>query len=97
MSSDGKSKNDEGSLGATPRKYFLPKELENATPEMIWEWWQKRGQQESLLKNAIVSAKVQSRNLPQNSLIPTYRTAATVVQVQSNTASYRLLLLFRRI
>ena len=60
MSSDGKSKNDEGSLGAIPRKYFLPKELENATPEKIWEWWQKRGQQESLLKNAIVSAKVQS-------------------------------------
>jgi hypothetical protein len=71
VSSDLKSKNDEGSLGATPRKYFLPKELENATPEMIWEWWQKRGQQESLLKNAIVSAKVQSSdfsNLPTNFL-----------------------------
>ena len=90
MNSDGKSKNEGGSLGATPRKYFLPKELENATPEMIWEWWQKRGQQESLLKNAIVSAKVQISNLSQFSLISAYKADAAVLKVKSNAAFYLL-------
>ena len=53
-----KTEEAKGSLDTLRRKYFLPKDLENATPEEIWSWWQKKGQQENLLKNAIISSKV---------------------------------------
>lgn len=59
MSIDPKNKDEgKGSLDTLRRKYFLPKDLEHATPEEIWKWWQKRGQQENLLQNAIISSKV---------------------------------------
>jgi hypothetical protein len=58
MSSDDKNREEKGSFSAVPRKYFLPKELDNATPEKIWSWWQAKRLQEGLLKNAIVSGKV---------------------------------------
>jgi hypothetical protein len=59
MSSDPKNKEEgKGSLDTLRRKYFLPKDLENASSEEIWNWWQKKGQQENLLKNAIISSKV---------------------------------------
>lgn len=60
MSSDDKNREEKGSFSAVPRKYFLPKELDNATPEKIWSWWQAKRLQEGLLKNAIVSGKVSS-------------------------------------
>ena len=53
-----KTEEAKGSLDTLRRKYFLPKDLENATPEEIWSWWQKKGQQENLQKNAIISSKV---------------------------------------
>lgn len=58
MSSDDKNREEKGSFSAIPRKYFLPKELDKATPEKIWSWWQEKRLQEGLLKNAIVSGKV---------------------------------------
>lgn len=58
MSSDEKNKEERGSFSAIPRKFFLPKDLDNATPEKIWSWWQEKRLQEGLLKNAIVSGKV---------------------------------------
>lgn len=58
MSSDEKNKEERGSFSAIPRKFFLPKDLDNATPEKIWSWWQDKRLQEGLLKNAIVSGKV---------------------------------------
>jgi hypothetical protein len=59
MSSDPKNKEEgKGSLDTLRRKYFLPKDLENASSEEIWNWWQQKGQQENLLKNAIISSKV---------------------------------------
>ena len=62
MSSDDKNKEEKGSFSATPRKFFLPKDLHNATPEKIWSWWQEKRLQEGLLKNAIVSGKVSTSN-----------------------------------
>ena len=67
MSSDDKNREEKGSFSAVPRKYFLPKELDNATPEKIWSWWQAKRLQEGLLKNAIVSGKVSMNT--SNSLI----------------------------
>lgn len=58
MSSDEKNKEERGSFSAIPRKFFLPKDLDNAIPEKIWSWWQDKRLQEGLLKNAIVSGKV---------------------------------------
>ena len=63
MSSDDKNKEDKGSFSAIPRKFFLPKDLDNATPEQIWRWWQDKRLQEGLLKNAIVSGKVSIFNI----------------------------------
>jgi hypothetical protein len=58
VSSDEKGKEIKGSLGGSPKKYFLPKDLVNATAEEIWFWWQRKGQQESVLKSAIASEQV---------------------------------------
>lgn len=70
MSSDPKNKDDgKGSLDTLRRKYFLPKALEDATSEEIWKWWQKKGQQENLLKNAIISSKVSVEHVCQLSTL----------------------------
>ena len=59
MSTDSGTNNaTPGTLSALQRKYFFPKDLENATPEEIFTWWQKRGQQEKILKSAIISSEV---------------------------------------
>ena len=59
MSTDSSTNKEiPGTLSAVSRKYFFPKDLEKATPEEIFNWWQKRGQQEKILKSAIISAKV---------------------------------------
>ena len=60
MSSEPGIKESPGSLSASPRKYFVPKILENASPEEIWKWWQGKTQQEKILKSAIISAKVRT-------------------------------------
>lgn len=64
MSSDEKGKEIKGSLGGSPKKYFLPKDLVNATAEEIWFWWQRKGQQETVLKSAITSEQVMFDNFP---------------------------------
>lgn len=45
------------SLNFSPKKYFLPKDLEDASPEETWNWWEKKKQYEKVLKNAIISKR----------------------------------------
>jgi hypothetical protein len=83
MSSDDKNREEKGSFSAVPRKYFLPKELDNATPEKIWSWWQAKRLQEGLLKNAIVSGKV------------CINTSNNLIRLCSNSSVFNLMIICR--